>query len=471
MRAPTIPIWVAAIAITYAVGYPSSRGAPVGDSGAVVERTIAFDDLAPAGLTLKQCWNAMGMDSQQRVYIGFTSRRSDAREDFAVFRYDPSTGERRFLGTFMDVSQAAGNLQPGEEIPKGHTRMLEIDGKMYMGSQGFHDLKATIATLPNYRGSHLYAYDPSRGELEDVSRSLPGGVATEHQGIIALSHAPGTDLLVGLAHPSSDIVLFDYKRRRVQQIVPGIPWRPGNPLSREVVVTKKGKIYTYRGTEDPAQRDEVHRIWVYDLKTNTSTETAYAATGGFWNGQTWTRNGKVIYLATVNGELYKLDVGTEVFTHLGYLLPREEYATGERIDYLFGITLSADEKRIYGIPRRSRSGGSNLYRSTGARSLWSGYWSQPSTPAATCEIRGAISTLPGSMATLGKVKCALASSAPDGRFSSRRKRPSQRLALFPTWRHAHASAFVKVVSAAVLQSVRTGCNCGKEAGRHRPRFP
>jgi hypothetical protein len=361
MRAPTIPIWVGVIAMTYTIGYPSSRGDPVGNSGVVIERTISFDDLARAGPTLKQCWNAMGMDSQQRVYIGFTSRRSDARQDFAVFRYDPSTGERRFLGTFMDVSQAAGNLQPGEEIPKGHTRMLEIDGKMYMGSQGFHDLKATIDTLPNYRGSHLYAYDPSRGELEDVSRSLPGGVVTEHQGIIALSHAPGADLLVGLAHPSSDIVLFDYKRRRVQQIVPGIPWRLGNPLSREVVVTKKGKIYTYRGTEDPAQRDEVHRIWVYDLKTKASTETAYMATGGFWNGQTWTRDGEVIYLATVNGELYKLDVGTEVFTHLGYFLPREEFAAGERIDYLFGITLSADEKRIYGIPRRSRSDGSNLY--------------------------------------------------------------------------------------------------------------
>ncbi|MBV8190600.1 MAG: hypothetical protein JO339_25385 [Alphaproteobacteria bacterium] len=28
---------------------------------------------------------------------------------------------------------------------------------------------------------------------------------------------------------------------------------------------------------------------------------------------------------------------------------------------MYGITLSADEKRIYGIPRRSRSGGSILY--------------------------------------------------------------------------------------------------------------
>jgi hypothetical protein len=318
MRAPTIPIWVAVITITWTVGYPSSRGDPVSNPRMVIERTIAFDDLPPAGLTLKQCWNTMGMDSRQRVYIGFTSRRPDARQDFAVFRYDPSTGERRFLGTFMDASQAAGNLQPGEEIPKGHTRMPEIDGKMYMGSQGFHDLKAAIDTLPNYRGSHLYAYDPSREELEDVSCSLRGGVVTEHQGIIALSHAPGADLLVGLAHPSSDIVLFDYMHRRVQRIVPGIAWQLGNPLSRKVVVTKKDKIYTYRGTEDPAQRDEAHRIWRYDLKTNASTETAYTATGGFWNGQTSTRGGEVIYLATVNGELYKLDVGTEIFTHLGH---------------------------------------------------------------------------------------------------------------------------------------------------------
>jgi hypothetical protein len=143
-------------------------------------------------------------------------------------------------------------------------------------------------------------------------------------------------------------------------------------LSREVVVTKKGKIYTYRGTEDPAQRDRVHRIWAYDLKTNASTETAYTATGGFWNGQTWTRDGETIYLATVNGELYKLDVETEVFTHLGHFLPKEEHGAGVRVDYLYGITLSAEEKRIYGIPRPSRSGGSNLYSyeiATGAITL------------------------------------------------------------------------------------------------------
>lgn len=331
------------------------------DAGDRSHRYVSFDSITPATLTLRQCWNAMGMDSQGRVYIGFTSTRADGREDFAVFRYDPATGDRLFLGTFMDASQAAGNLQDSEEIPKGHTRMLEIGGKIYMGSQGFHDFKGAIDALPSYRGAHLYAYDLTSGKLDDVSRSLPGGVVVPNQGIVALSYTPWDDVLVALTHPHSDIVLFDPRRNRVARLVPGIPWRLGNPLSREVVVTRTGRIYTYRGTEDPEDRDQVHGIWAYDLKTQAMTETGYTATGGFWNGQSWTRDGRTIYLSTVNGELYKLDVEAEAFTHLGHFLPKDEYDAGARVNYLYGISLSADETKIYGIPRRSSTDESNLY--------------------------------------------------------------------------------------------------------------
>ncbi|HLZ64604.1 MAG TPA: hypothetical protein VKQ29_00165 [Aliidongia sp.] len=362
MKATTIPIVIAVAAMACSGGGNPARGDPISTSGtAVVVRSIAFDDIAPTGLALKQCWNAMGMDGRERVYVGATSRRSDGREDFAVFRYDPASGERRFLGSFIDASQAAGNLEPGEEIPKGHTHMLEIDGKMYMGSQGFHDFKGSIDALPQYRGAHLYAYDPAREKLEDVSRSLPGGVVIAHEGLVALAFMPWNHLLAGLAHPSSDIILFDYGQDKVRQVVPGIPWKLGNPLSREIVVTKKGKIYTYRGTEDPAQRNETHDIWAFDLKTNAMTRTPYAATGGFWDGQTWTRDGETIYVSTVNGELYKLDVESEIFTHLGHFLPKQDYEAGVRVDYLYGIALSGDEKRIYGIPRSTPSRGSRLY--------------------------------------------------------------------------------------------------------------
>ncbi|HEY4165438.1 MAG TPA: hypothetical protein VGM96_01640 [Reyranella sp.] len=325
-----------------------------------IEQTIMFDDLAPHGMVLEQCWDAIGMDRQGRVYIGFTGKRSDGREDFAIFRYEPSTGARRLLGTFMDVSRAVGNLGPNEQIPKGHTHFVEAQGKIYMASQNFHDLKGSIDSLPTYRGAHLYAYDTATDRPEEESRSLPGGVLAEHTGVIALSAVPGRELLAGLAHPTSDIVLFDYARRQVTT-VPGIPWHLGNSLSREIVATKQGKIFTYRGTEDPAQRAESHPIWVYDLGTGINKPTRYSATGGFWNGQARTRDGETIYLSTVNGELYRLDTGRDVITRLGHFLPNAEVDAGERIDQLYGITLSADEKRIYGVPRRHRSKDATLY--------------------------------------------------------------------------------------------------------------
>ncbi len=325
-----------------------------------IEQTITFDDLAPHGMVLEQCWDAIGMDRQERVYIGFTGKRPDGREDFAVFRYEPSTGNRRLLGTFMDVSQAAGNLAPNEQIPKGHTHFVEAQGKIYMASQNFHDLKGPIDSLPTYRGAHLYAYDTATDRLEEVSRSLPGGVLAEHTGVIALSAVPGRTLLAGLAHPTSDIILFDYASRQVTTM-PGIPWQLGNPLSREIVATKQGRIFTYRGTEDPAQRAESHPIWVYDLGTGINKPTRYSATGGFWNGQARTRDGETIYLSTVNGELYRLDTGRGVVSSLGHFLPEAEVDDGERIDQLYGITLSADEKKIYGVPRRHGSKDAALY--------------------------------------------------------------------------------------------------------------
>ena len=75
----------------------------------VTLQTVTFDDLKPAGVTLKQCWCGMGMDGRERIYIGWTSDLPDGREDFLVFSYDPDTGERKYLGSFIDASTAAGN--------------------------------------------------------------------------------------------------------------------------------------------------------------------------------------------------------------------------------------------------------------------------------------------------------------------------------------------------------------------------
>ena len=79
---------------------------------------VSFDDLAPAGIDMRQCWNAMGMDDRGRIYIGFTSARADGREDFAVFRYDPQTRERTFLGTCWTWSPRPATRVPAKASPR-----------------------------------------------------------------------------------------------------------------------------------------------------------------------------------------------------------------------------------------------------------------------------------------------------------------------------------------------------------------
>jgi hypothetical protein len=160
---------------------------------------------------------------------------------------------------------AAGNSQTGENIPKGHTRMIYANSRMYMGSQSFHDLKWEIDSLPTYRGSHLFALDSISDLWKDLSAALPGGVVTQHEGIISLNILPKEHLLVGLAHPSSDIVLYNYLTEQLVKVIPGIPWKLGNPLSRESIVAPSGNIYTYRGTEAVNQHNETHSVWVYNI--------------------------------------------------------------------------------------------------------------------------------------------------------------------------------------------------------------
>lgn len=313
---------------------------------------VSFDDIAPSYLTLTQSWNALGNDDQDRVYIIWTSMRTDGREDAALFRYTPVSGKREFLGTFIDVATAQGNILPGEQIPKGHTRILQVGRKMYMASQGFHDFKGSIDTLPDYRGAHLFAYDLDTGAFDDVSRTLPGGVVIKNQGIVALSYSPEHNMLVGLAHPLGDIVLYDVARQKVSKVVPGIPWELNRVVSREIIVTRQGKIYTYRGPEVPELRDDRNEVWVYDLATGRMKKTGQWLTGGFWNGQARTRDGNKIYVSTVNGQLYVLDTRKGTFSSLGHFMDKVDYDSPEkyRVVFLYGISLNAAGNSLVGLP-------------------------------------------------------------------------------------------------------------------------
>lgn len=318
---------------------------------------VPFQSIAPSYLTLTESWTAVGMDDKERVYIAWTGKRTDGRQDTALFRYTPATGARKFLGTFIDVATKQNNIAPGEEIPKGHTHIVQVGRKMYLGSQGFHDFKGSIDALPGYRGAHLFSYDIDTGRMDDVTRTLPGGVLIEHQGIIALNYSPEHHLLVGLAHPLGDIVLFDLATQKVRKVVPGIPWALNHVVSREIVVTRKGKVYTYRGGETPDTHDTKNEVWVYDIAKGTMKSTGQRLDGGFWNGQAVTASRDKIYLNTCLGELYSLDVASGRFTKLGPFITPADYNAKEkyRVRYHYGISLTPDERTLVGAPYLERT--------------------------------------------------------------------------------------------------------------------
>jgi hypothetical protein len=177
-------------------------------------------------------------------------------------------------------------------------------------------------------------------------------VVIEHQGIVALSYSPEHQLLVGLAHPLGHLVLIDVRTETVTKVVPGIPWELNHMVSREIVVTRTGKVYTYRGPEDPSLREMTNEVWCYDLATDVMRRTGHFLRGGFWNGQAITRDRNTIYLSTVSGELYRLDVRSGRFTSLGQFVDPSDYGGPDafRVAYLYGISLTAGEQEILGIP-------------------------------------------------------------------------------------------------------------------------
>lgn len=311
---------------------------------------ITFDDMVPDGYTLSECWNGIGMDDDGVIYIGWTSKHADDFEDFLLYSYDPVTEVRNFIGTMMEASRQADNLLEGEQIPKGHTKIICVDNKMYLASQGFHDFKEEIDDLPNFRGSHLYEYDIETGVFRDLSADLPGGVVTEHEGIVALTYKEDTNELIGLTHPHSNMVFYDLDDYQVNKVVDGIPWVLNNPLSREVIADKYGKVYTYRGTEYPNVQDQVFNMWVYDTETDEMSQTDQLFNGGFWSGQVTTKDGETTYISTVNGHLFSLDTSEGTVEDLGLMVPVNMQIAKIQPMYLYDITLSADEKSIYGLP-------------------------------------------------------------------------------------------------------------------------
>ena len=357
------------IILTIALLFVAACGVAETETGRTIYH-ISFDDIAPEGYTLTQSWDAMGIGTDDTVYIGFTAFRPDGLEDFVLFSYNHFSGERNFLGTFMQAAAAAGNLHPGEEMPKGHTKLVYVDGMLYMTSQSFHDFKGPLDGLENYRGAHLFRFDTNTGEFTNLSANMPGGVVLEHEGIIALSHMPSAGYLVGLSHPHSNIVFICQQTYEVARIVEGIPWQPGLVVSRDLVVDDiNQRVYIYRGPENVMPEGTMYtrfsatnffQVYMYDLQTDTFGMTNSQVSGGMWGQALVTADGRTAYVSTVGGLLVEIDFDTTRSRVFGSLQPRE-FMRYHTIHFLYHITFNEDETAIYTIPTYAGPA-SGLYR-------------------------------------------------------------------------------------------------------------
>lgn len=321
-------------------------------SADVVLDRIRFDDIKPAGVELEYSYEAIGIDPNDNVYALLCGDAFPA--NCALFQYNHRTGQKRLIGTLIEAAKRSGNFAPNrhwkgsEEMTKGHAHLPYLNGKIYIGSQGFHGLGGDkFKQRFSIRGAHLFAYDPDTDRLTDISTTQPEGVFLPNEGFIALGAMPSRNLIVGLGNPLGTLVIYNVNTGQAQtELGDARYW--GQHVGRELIISPYGKIYTSWGWNSNV-------VMEYDLDTGKSRDTGIRTREGFWHGHAYTRDRQSAYLSTF-GNLYKFDFKTGKFDWLTYMLPESEVRSGALIRELWGITLSLDEKKLYWLPHRIDNG-------------------------------------------------------------------------------------------------------------------
>jgi hypothetical protein len=327
-------------------------------------RIIRFEDLKPVDARLTTCWDALGIDASQRVYIAFSDQSEQHPYDTLLFRYDTRSEQRELLGTLRQISEAEGNLLPGETIAKIHVPFQEHAGKFYFSSHDYHSYKGAT-DLAKRRGGHFYSYDLTTGKFEDLSKSDAGGVSVAQQGIIGLTVLPKQNALAGFTFPFGDILIYDLEKRRTTFFQGVAEHRPSGKPTRQIFATDRGRVFfTYYDRRKAP-------LYVFDLATGKTATTPYQFHFGMLYGALPTRDGSKLYLVDLFGNLYAFHTREERLEELGSLLPPEQIAAGLKVETCYALGLSSDEKRLYTFPSRlSEAPALRLYElelATGAR--------------------------------------------------------------------------------------------------------
>ena len=307
-------------------------------------------DVTPPGLGLSCFWHGIGMGPGGKVYVGISTGAHLRGEpgDVLIFEYDTASEERRFLAGVREILRGEGNLAPGESVAKVHSDLLEHDGKLYFST---HDW-SLVDAVSDHRGGHFLSFDPATGRFRDLSKSQRLGVSVAGEGIIAMNVLRERQELVGWTIPFGNVVIHGLTTARTTVYAGGLDPADVRNVARVVLATANGDVFAAY-EHDPAVAGS-DRLLKLSRETGRLLPTGerFSSTGRF-EGLAETSDGRTVYLADWDGDLYAFEVERERLEPLGSLLPtHREGAVGE----LFNLALSPDDRKLFTVPYSMRHG-------------------------------------------------------------------------------------------------------------------
>jgi hypothetical protein len=296
-------------------------------------RVIRFDDIKPARTTLNSTFEAIGLDPEERVYATLCNERASNGNCY-LFRWDPKTGNRKYLGSLVQSAKRAGNIGPNqywpkkEVIVKGHTHNVYLDGQIWMGTMNVHGYK----NIAEHRGIHIFGYDLATGVLTDHSQWQPKGVFKQHSGMYALDAYPEKNLLVGIGPVDCEIITYNPRTRTTTKI-PGVPKEDNPQLSgRDMTIVGGKVIYQCGSAKTP--------IGIYDLNTGQNKSVDFPGSVVLTLGYVPTKDEKKVYISDQK-TIYEFNIQTEKFRTVATFDPA---GTPRQVS---PPALSRDEKKLY----------------------------------------------------------------------------------------------------------------------------
>jgi hypothetical protein len=296
-------------------------------------RVIHFDDIKPAGATLNDAFESIGLDPGERVYATLCNGNA-SNGDCYLFRWNPETGKREYLGSLVQSAKRVGNIGPNqywpkkEVIVKGHTHNVYLDGQIWMGTMNAHGYENPL----EHRGIHIFGYNLATGVLTDHSQWQPKGVFKQHSGMYALDAYPKKNLLVGIGPVDCEIIMYNPRTRWTKK-VPGAP-KEDNPQLSGRDATVVGDKFIYQCGSAPTA------FGMYDLVSGENKATHFRAQAVLTDGIVPTSDGKKVYVTDLKN-IYEFNLQTGTQRTLTTLdpagVPRQTSPAA----------LSLDEKKLY----------------------------------------------------------------------------------------------------------------------------